>query len=65
MTRITVNLRDDERRGLLDLAKKERRDPRDQAAVLIRDRLHDLGILANGDQTHKSAQPQPAAEAAK
>ena len=45
MARITVNLREDERRGLLDLANRERRDPRDQAAVLIRERLKDMGVL--------------------
>ena len=62
MIRFMIELKEDERRGLVDLAKRERREPRDQAAVLIRERLRDLGVLQANRPTQ---QPQPAAEATK
>lgn len=45
MTRITVVLKDDERRALLRLSEEQRRPPREQAAWLIRKQLEALGIL--------------------
>lgn len=45
MNRITVTLEPNERDALWLLAKRERRDPRAQAALLIRERLEDLGLL--------------------
>lgn len=50
MTRITVVLRDDERRALIALSEKQRRPPREQAAWLIRKQLEALGVLAADDR---------------
>ena len=47
MVRITVCLQDDERIALLKLARKERREPRSQAAVLIRNELKRCGLLVD------------------
>jgi hypothetical protein len=43
--RITVTLQQDEIAALGALAEQERRDPRDQAAVLIRQGLEQQGLL--------------------
>lgn len=48
MRRITISLRADEGEALRTLAEQERRDPRAQAALLIRYGLEHLGLL----QTH-------------
>lgn len=54
MTRITVVLRDDERRALIALSEKQRRPPREQAAWLIRKQLEALGVLTADDRpTHE------------
>lgn len=45
MSRLNVYIQQDERAALLQLAQNERRDPRDQAALLIRQRLEQLGLL--------------------
>jgi hypothetical protein len=45
MTRITVTLLDNERRALQVLSEREMRNPRDQAALLIRRALEDAGYL--------------------
>jgi len=45
MLRITVPLQPDEMDALIILAQRERRDPRDQAAVLIRGMLIARGLL--------------------
>ncbi len=45
MRRITIALTDGECSALLSLAERERRDPRAQAAVLIRDELERCGLL--------------------
>ena len=45
MTRITVSLERAERAALQQLAAQERRDPRAQAAYLIREALEQLGLL--------------------
>jgi hypothetical protein len=47
MSRITISLQPDERAMLFSLANCERRDPRDQAVVLIRERLFELGLIAS------------------
>ena len=50
-TRLTVPLLREERAALAQLAEQQRRDPRDQAAWLIRQSLVNLGLLP-------SAKPQ-------
>lgn len=44
-TRITVTLQREERSALARLAEQERRDPRAQAAMLVREALERLGFL--------------------
>jgi hypothetical protein len=52
MARVMVSLREDEVKGLRELAERERRDPRDQAALCIRYELQRRGLLsADGRQT--------------
>jgi len=43
--RITIILLDEELKALKDLAKIERREPRHQAAFVIRFGLHQMGLL--------------------
>lgn len=45
MNGIYAQLDKDEKSALLNLAWKERRDPRQQAALLIRQQLERLGLL--------------------
>jgi hypothetical protein len=45
MSRISVPLLLAEKLALIDLAQRERRDPRDQAALFIRDELERRGLL--------------------
>lgn len=45
MTRITISLDDQEKAGLLLLAEKEFRDPRHQAALIIRRELERYGLV--------------------
>ena len=45
MNRLTVTLRQDEREALHVLSLRERRDMRDQAAILIRRQLEQAGLL--------------------
>lgn len=47
LLRLTVNLWPEERQALRALALLERRDPRDQAAILIRRELLRCGLLEN------------------
>lgn len=49
MRRMTVTLHQDEREALITLAQRERRDPRAQAAVLIRRELERIGLLPPAD----------------
>lgn len=56
MSGIYIKLEPTEMRGLGDLAKIERRDMRDQAAILVRERLIELGLLP------KPNSPAPALE---
>lgn len=52
MARITVTLRPDEREALQRLAEQEWRDPRAQAALLIRQGLERLELLEPLSQIH-------------
>lgn len=45
MTRITISLKELERTALRALAEKEFRDPRQQAALIIRQELERRGLL--------------------
>lgn len=45
MTRIMIQLDGIERSALTTLAERERRDPRQQAALLIRQQLERLGLI--------------------
>lgn len=45
MGRFMVTLYDEERRALWELARRERRDPREQAALSIRRDLEQRGLL--------------------
>ena len=49
-----LRLSGDEKDALVKLSERERRDPRAQAALLIRQRLEDLGLLPATDpsQSH-------------
>lgn len=49
MARITITLRAEERDALHRLAETERRDPRAQAALLIRHELERRGLLPTID----------------
>jgi len=49
MGRLTIPLDDNEKNALFVLAKREYRDPRSQAALLIREALQNLGLLAAGN----------------
>ena len=53
-------LGNEERRALVRLASRERRDPRDQAALLIRRELERLGLIERPTLT----QPEVARESA-
>ena len=45
MTRITITLSDEEKTALLSLSEKEFREPRMQAALIIRESLVQRGLL--------------------
>ena len=47
MSRIPILLDEKAAAGLVALAKQEYRDPRQQAAVIIRQELERLGLLSN------------------
>jgi hypothetical protein len=51
MARIMITLQTDERAALFDLAERERRDPRDQAALFVRDGLRREGLLLTDTST--------------
>jgi hypothetical protein len=61
MQRIGVALTDSERAALWKLGRRERRDPRDQAAILIRKGLEHEGLIA--DELAPVAGPQVTLEA--
>ncbi len=63
-TRLTVTLLREERSALAQLAERERREPRAQAAVLIRQALEKLGLLqpaTPGNNQQGEAQHEPTA----
>jgi hypothetical protein len=45
MTHVTVTLKIKEREALVELARRERRDPRDQAALIVVRELERAGLL--------------------
>lgn len=53
LRRITVTLAADERDALRSLAFQERRDARQQAALIIRRELERRGLLPHGDAAEK------------
>ncbi|MEI7469524.1 MAG: hypothetical protein WCL57_15035 [Chloroflexota bacterium] len=57
MARIIIYLQSNESSALLALSTQERRDPRQQAALLIRQRLEQLGLI------QPPTPPAPALEA--
>ena len=59
MNRITVALYKDEQDALLKLSAKERRDPRAQAAVLIRRELERAGLLHSNTNTAQIQHVRP------
>jgi hypothetical protein len=59
MTRITLTLRDDEKTALITLAAREFRDPRMQAALLIRRGLEQRGLI---EASKPSVLQEPAAD---
>jgi hypothetical protein len=61
-TRVQVYLDKSVYAALCDFARQEYRDPRAQAALLIRQRLEELGLLpADPAPAQAEAQPQEAA----
>jgi len=56
--RITIHLRQDEHEALWCVAERERRDPRDQAALIIRRELERAGLLKSDNE-----QPRDLAQA--
>jgi hypothetical protein len=45
MARVIVTLKADELDALIELAERERRDPRSEAALLLREKLIECGCL--------------------
>ena len=62
MRQMTINLEPAEKLALAHLARRERRNPRDQAALLIRMKLIELGVLQDEpmDCIRSSSQKQEA-----
>lgn len=60
--RITVTLTADEREALRALAFQERRDTRQQAALIIRRELERRGLLPNGDGAAEFTEVQHATD---
>lgn len=50
MARVTITLKQEERKALSALAQRERRDPRQQAALILRCELARRGLLALDSQ---------------
>lgn len=51
MSRLMIYLDLPEREALISLAQRERRDPRDQAALFVRDGLQRAGLLPTDSPT--------------
>jgi len=62
LRRITVTLAADERDALRALAFQERRDTRQQAALIIRRELERRGLLPNGDGAAEFTEVQHATD---
>ncbi len=62
MARITIRLENTERDALIELSQRERRDPRDQAALIVRRELEREGLL---QPVNVTAQAQGAEHAAR
>lgn len=58
MTRITITLSDKEKAALRTLSEKEFRDPRQQAALIIRRELERQGLVAAASPTTESEPPK-------
>lgn len=56
MPRVVLTVSEDERRALVDLARSELRDPRAQAALLLRQSLIEIGLLP-ATKTGQPARP--------
>jgi hypothetical protein len=56
MARMMIPLEIDEKQAIISLADKEKRDPRQQAALLIRRQLEKMGLLPAAAPT---GQPLP------
>lgn len=56
-TKIMIAIEDEERAALYELAKRERRDPRDQVALILRAELVDLGLLPIEHQQTRPRRP--------
>jgi hypothetical protein len=63
MTRITISLKDQEKMALCALAEKKFRDPRAQAALIIRQELERQGFLVKAIEDPKPAQREACATA--
>lgn len=59
MARLMIHLEDDERAAIWRMAEHERREPRQQAALIVRRELERLGYL-EATTTTTEAQPCPA-----
>jgi hypothetical protein len=58
MTRIMITLPQNEREALRELAQREHRDPRAQAALIIRDGLERAGLLPTATPTSATTLPR-------
>jgi hypothetical protein len=61
MARITICLTDLEKTALRTLAEKEFREPRAQAALIIRQELERRGLISKEQTTDSNYRTQPAA----
>jgi hypothetical protein len=50
MPRLIIILNEQERKALNELSERESRDPRSQGAVIIRQELERLGLIAAGEE---------------
>jgi len=59
MKRIFVPLETDERQALINLARLEKRDPRQQAALMLRQMLEQQGLLQPTNLEHSVTRGVP------
>ena len=59
LTKVYVPLNEIERKALIQLGIAEKRDPRQQAALLIRQRLEALGLLQPTSPIKQEDQREP------